>query len=108
MKIKTIDIHAKEWHDKENGNSYFAAVAVLNFGMKDERKVKIPFQYGYENSYVEFTMHELEKQNILSDVEHHENGSTEPFWRYCEDRGIILRNDIKRKCKRREVEDLIR
>ena len=34
--IKTIDINAKEWYDKINGNSYFAGYVVVNKGTKTE------------------------------------------------------------------------
>jgi len=34
--MKTIDINAKEWFDKINGNSYFAGTITLDFGMKTE------------------------------------------------------------------------
>lgn len=37
MKIKTIDITAKEWFDRVNGNSYHSVRTVINYGMKDER-----------------------------------------------------------------------
>ena len=48
--IKTIDIQAKEWFDKVNGNSYFAALVTVNFGMSDEKTIKVPYQYGYGDS----------------------------------------------------------
>ena len=51
--IKTIDIQAKEWFDRLNGNSYFSAIATINFGMEDEKAVKLPFQYGYESHYID-------------------------------------------------------
>jgi len=51
MKIKTIDIIAREWFDRVNGNSYFAAQIILNYCMRDEVLIKVPFQYGYGNQY---------------------------------------------------------
>lgn len=45
--VKTIDINVKEWFDKIYGNSYFAAIVTVNYGLEDSREIKIPFEYGY-------------------------------------------------------------
>ena len=45
--LKTIDIEAKEWRDKVNGNSYFSSDVILNYGMNNKETIKVPFQYGY-------------------------------------------------------------
>jgi len=42
--IKTLDIQAKEWFDKVNGNSYFSAQVTINFGMPDEKTLYAPLQ----------------------------------------------------------------
>jgi hypothetical protein len=44
--MKTIDINAKEWFDKVNGNSYFSAVITIDFGMPTQKEYRLPFQYG--------------------------------------------------------------
>ena len=49
--LKTIDINAKEWRDKINGNSYFSSDVTLNYGMQNEETIKLPFQYGYGDQY---------------------------------------------------------
>ena len=50
--LKTIDIEAKEWRDKINGNSYFSSDVTLNYGMDSQEIIKLPFQYGYGDHYV--------------------------------------------------------
>ena len=50
--LKTIDIFAKEWRDKVNGNSYFSSRVVLNLEHENELIIEIPFQYGYEEAYL--------------------------------------------------------
>ena len=50
--LKTIDIYAKEWRDKINGNSYFSSRVVLNLDYENELIIEIPFQYGYEEAYL--------------------------------------------------------
>ena len=47
MKTKTIDIEAKEWFDKINGNSYFCGTITLNYLMDNQETFLMPFQYGY-------------------------------------------------------------
>lgn len=50
--LKTIDIYAKEWRDKINGNSYFSSRVILNLEHENELIIEIPFQYGYEEAYL--------------------------------------------------------
>ena len=59
--LKTIDINAKQWRDKINGNSYFSSDVTLNYGMKNEKVIKLPFQYGYGNAYVYESLREIQK-----------------------------------------------
>jgi len=49
--IKTIDVHCKEWFDKVNGNSYFAGEVIVNAGKQTEKRLILPFQYGYGDFY---------------------------------------------------------
>lgn len=48
-KIQTLDLQVKRWWDKVNGNSYFSARLILDYGIKTEKTFFIPFQYGYGN-----------------------------------------------------------
>lgn len=49
--IILINIHAQEWVDRENGNSYFSCQVTV---IRPETKAKyfMPFQYGYEEHYL--------------------------------------------------------
>lgn len=98
--IKTIDIHAKEWFDKVNGNSYFSAIVTINFGMKDQKVINVPFQYGYSDHYITASFEQLQKDGILSN-----NTTIYAPWRYCEENNIILRQSKKEKCLKREVKN---
>ena len=96
MKIKTIDINAKEWFDKVNGNSYFSAEIVLNFGLKDFKIIKLPFQYGYGDQYEYESFKEIkEVLNLKTD--------TNALWRYCKENKIILRNNKQENCLKRDL-----
>lgn len=96
--IKTIDVNAKEWFDKINGNSYFSAVITLNFGMPDEKHIGVPFQYGYGDQYRYQAFHQLLTDGYIqpTDKEH-------TLWQYCENNNIVLRHSKKEKCLKREV-----
>lgn len=60
-KIKTIDVITRQWFDRINGNTYFSARITVNFGMKNELTITMPFQYGY-GSYEYEAFSELIKQ----------------------------------------------
>lgn len=106
MKIVTIDIIALEWFDKVNGNSYFSGTATTNFGMPDEREVKLPFQYGYGDHYKDMAMQALEDAGIITDREHYEHGGGERAHTYCSRKGIILRSVKHENCKKRELKSI--
>jgi len=57
--LKTIDINAKEWFDSENGNSYFSSKVTLNYGLHNEKSIKLPFQYGYEDAYIDQSLYQV-------------------------------------------------
>jgi hypothetical protein len=50
-----LEIDAKEWFDRVNGNSYFSAVVTLD----DEQIAVLPFQYGYGDHFVDMAFKEL-------------------------------------------------
>ena len=99
-KIKTIDINAREWFDKVNGNSYFSGTIVLNYGEDGENQEKtydMPFQYGYGNHYIDVAGQELSRLGyIVSD-------DRTALWRYCKDNNIILRTNKAKNCLKREL-----
>lgn len=96
MKVKTIDIQAKEWRDRVNGNSYFSAHVTLNYGMKGEKTIYLPFQYGYGNHAETIAQLELIKLGYLPN-------SKNALWHYCEENGIILRYTKQTGCLKRDV-----
>ncbi len=101
--IKTLDIHAKEWFDRSAGNSYFSACININYGMKSQVNVLIPFQYGYGDHYKDMALKELIKQGFIKDSEQYQNGGSEAIWKYCERKNIILRTNKVNNCKKSEV-----
>lgn len=95
-KIKTIDLHTKEWWDKVNGNTYFAALLTINFGMPTEKQFKIPYQYGY-GSHSEYVAKDLINKEYKKDYK--------ALW-YAKDDGIIVRVFRKENCKQSELKNI--
>lgn len=97
MKIKTIDVQAKEWFDKVNGNSYFGGIVTVNYGMPDAKQLNMPFQYGYGEQFVsEATNVLLENGLILID-------NRTSLWSYCDENKIILRTSKHTNQRKRDV-----
>jgi hypothetical protein len=94
--INTLDVNAREWFDKVNGNSYFAATVTINYGTPDAIEFELPFQYGYGDHYLDVTMKELVSRGYLPT-----NEGRLP--RYCRERGIILRYSKRENCKKRDL-----
>jgi hypothetical protein len=103
IKIKTIDVSAKEWFDRINGNSYFAGTVCINFGTKNQINIVMPFQYGYGSHYETEAMNALIKENYIKDAESYSSGGFETLWRYCERKRIIYRHSKQENCKQKEL-----
>lgn len=84
-KIGSIQIIGRRWFQKTFGNTYFSAIGIVD----GEIKAKIDFEYGYGDHYVDQITAKLEKDGYLPGFIHHNNGSTERLWNYCQ------RNNIK-------------
>lgn len=93
--IKTIDIQAKEWFDKVNGNSYFAGQIIVDYGMPSEKIFKMPFQYGYGTQYEQEAFDVLNKENITD---------KKRKWELAQE-GIIVRCHKQEKCLKKDVKE---
>jgi hypothetical protein len=95
-KVETIDIIAKEWFDKVNGNSYFSATVTVNFGTDTEKTILVPFTGGYGESYVYEGMKQLKQGGYCTEY----SGCPS---RWCRENGILLRTYKTENCKKRDV-----
>lgn len=98
--IYTIDINAKEWFDKINGNSYFSGTITLNYGLDKEETFLMPFQYGYGRQYEQEAKAILTQFNKIS-PEYHES-----LLLYCMTHKITLRSKILTGCKKIELKQI--
>lgn len=91
--VQTIDINAKQWFDKANGNSYFSAEVVTNYGTPTAQTFILPFQYGYGDHYIYAGLQKLKELGLIGAT----NTAT------LRDSGVIVRNYIQKNCKKREL-----
>lgn len=94
--IKTIDIQAKEWFDKVNGNSYFASVMTINHLKDSEMIFKIPMQYGYGEQYIYECLNLLKSFDLIDAVSK----------MMLIDKGIKINASIKKNCKKSDLKNI--
>ncbi len=97
MKIKTIDVNAKEWFDEVNGNSYFSGSVTVNYGMKTAKTYEMPFQYGYGDHYKDIALKTLVDNRVLFDLVDHYH-----LWQ-LRDAGITVRTFKQENCRKRDL-----
>ena len=102
MRVKTIDVIAKEWFDRANGNSYFSATVTINFGLKNAKQFTLPFQYGYGEQHVQEARELLIKEKLIN-LNVSQGQAKHPLWRYCRENNIILRTTKHENCLKRDV-----
>ena len=100
MKTKTIDVNAKEWFDKLNGNSYFAGTITLNYGTETEETFLMPFQYGYGSSYEQAAKATLTEFNVIS------ADYGQSLYSYCKENNIRFSSSIQTDCKKKELKEI--
>tara|TARA_Y100001938_G_C7769267_1_gene272429 strand:- start:6 stop:359 length:354 start_codon:yes stop_codon:yes gene_type:complete len=93
--IKTININAKEWFDKINGNSYFSGYVIVNRHMKSENVFLMRFQYGYGDQYIYEAIKMISKYYNLEKI----YSPTQ----YFRDNNINLNYKIKENCNKKEL-----
>ena len=101
--IKTIDINAKEWYDKINGNSYFAGYVVVNKGTKSENIFIMRFQYGYGEQYLHEGIKMVVDYYDLSKNIVRYKGHALSFFR---ENNIQVNHKIKENCLQRELKNV--
>lgn len=91
--FSTIDIQAREWFDKINGNSYFDCTVTFDYGLPTQRQFVCPFQYGYGSAYETAAMK-------VSKTVFPTMPST--FWE-LRDKKVIVRSSKRENCLKRDL-----
>lgn len=89
--LKTIDIQTLTWFDKVNGNTYFANVITLNYGLPTCETINQSFSYGY--SSFDTKAYEAIKEHFKKDKEF-------SLRDYIDKKKIVVRHSIKETLKR--------
>jgi len=96
MNIQTIKVSAKEWFDKVNGNSYFSATILINYGLKSCTIIKLPMQYGYGDQYKHEVFDVLQEKNLIP--------IQKGFYsQYYSDNNITVTHTKKENCKKKDL-----
>jgi hypothetical protein len=97
--IKTIDVQAKEWFDKVNGNSYFSMDITINFGKNNQKTIYVPMQYGYGDHYRFIAFKTIKKElNCFKTIKENDG-----YWNAYDKYKIISRHSKKTNCLKREL-----
>ena len=97
--IKTIDVQAKEWFDKVNGNSYFSMNITVNFGLKSKKMIYVPMQYGYGDHYKYMAIETIKKElNCFKKYD-----KMQGYFKVYEDCKIIARHSKQSNCLKRDL-----
>ena len=94
--MKAINIHAKEWFDKVNGNSYFSGTVTITKDTSEQETFLMPFQYGYGSQYEQEAKAILTQFNKIST-------NYETLNSYCKREGLVLISKIEKGCLKREL-----
>lgn len=94
--MKTLDINAREWFDKINGNSYFSVQIIVDYDLPTYQKYFLPFQYGYGDSFQWQSLKHLKELGLVADNIGH-------LWQ-LRDNGVIIRTS-KRNALKRELKE---
>ena len=89
-------LHAKEWRDKINGNSYHA-VQILN--TQNNLKIATPMTYGYGEQFLQTSADAMVKQGWLPIAYQRKLVS------YSGLSGNHIHHILEKNCKKKEVEE---
>ncbi|NBQ16920.1 hypothetical protein EBU24_01245 [bacterium] len=98
--MKTLDINAREWFDKINGNSYFSGEIIVDYGLPTYQKYFMPFQYGYGDCYLWEAINTLKNAKVLN-----KTGYVVIDLSQLQDSGVIVRYNKKKALKRELKEE---
>ena len=95
--MKTLTIIGRRWFQKTYGNTYFTADIIVD----GELIHTLPFQYGYEDHYLDVANDWLSDHGYLDNPRSESTGSRQPLWQKARDEmGVKFHysaTDVQRK-----------
>lgn len=95
----SIVIIGRKWFDKSRGSTYFSAVGLIN-GIE---KVNIPYDYGYDNHYVEQVFKQLRESGYITNAIQYPNHCHQSLSEYCKENDITLYYTAANVSKRKDL-----
>lgn len=95
----SIVIIGRKWFDKSRGSTYFSAVGLIN-GIE---VVNIPYDYGYENHYVEQVFKQLRESGYITNAIQSPNQCHQSLSEYCKENNITLYYTAASVSKRKDL-----
>ncbi len=96
-----IRVHGMTWFDRVNGNTYHSAWVTCAYGDDRLDTHAVPFQYGYDQQYLQSAYETLISKGVLPELRH--KWGTYPLWTACHELGIDLEHDVREGTKRQTV-----
>lgn len=90
----SITIIGRRWFDRVNGNTYHSVQCLIN----GKPVAYYPFNYGYGDQYIYTGANKLQELGYLPDFT-----SSTVFWRYCEERGIVLHTEVSDVSQKKDL-----
>jgi hypothetical protein len=100
--VKRVEIRGLRWFDSVNGNTYFSAIGLVN----NIEIVRIPFEYGYDNHYINEIAKSLEDKGFMPDRKHYSHGGREQAWSYFRDRNIEFVTSVKDVSSKKDLKNI--
>lgn len=95
----SIVIIGRKWFDKSRGSTYFSAIGLIN----GKPVVNIPYDYGYDDHYIEMVFKQLRESGYIPDSTQCPNGANEQLHTYCDRIGITLFCTATNVSKRKDL-----
>jgi len=94
--MNSIAVIGSRWFQRSTGNTYHTAEIIID----GETVYRTPEKYGYGNQFLATAAEWLEKNGYMPGRTHHDNGSKESLYWYCDRMRIVFTYstvDVSRK-----------
>ena len=97
--MTAFHISGRRWFDRVNGNTYHSARVFAD----GELVAVVPFQYGYDDAWLQSAMVEMVEAGILPGLRSGPHDTLRPLWQQLEGTGDTLTSDVADVLKRETI-----